>query len=297
MIKRLLPILLFVTFTVFAKDSSENTGIAFKNSLLWKISGNELTEASYLYGTMHLLCDQSTTNKGKVQNAVDATKQLYLEVDMSNPDEAINMIKLMANDIKIKDLEDKVKKELLLKLTEKHLGMKGHIVENTTLFTIFTMMAYKATDDCMLPSSVEETLIAKFKHDSSKIAGLETMAQQLKFIRDSKLADLDNTIIGLQEFDDMKDIYDDMNEYYMSENITALYTLMTQPSDVYSQEYINNMMEILLEQRNKNWVKQIPQIAIKIPTFFAVGAGHLPGENGVINLLRQAGYSVEAVLD
>jgi len=297
MIKRLLPILLIVTFAATAKDNLANSGIQLKNSLLWKISGNELTEPSYLYGTMHLLCDKSNSEKAKVQNAVDASKKLYLEIDMFNPDEAMSIMKLMADETKIKDLVDKEKKEQLLKLAKEHLGMSDSLIENTTLFAVFGMMAYKATDDCALPTSVEETLEAKFKSDRSKIAGLETMAQQMQFIKDSEVANLDNTIIGLQEFDEMKDMFDDMSEHYMSENINALYDMMTQTSDLYTQEYLDKMMEVLLVKRNKNWTVQIPEIAAKQPTFFGVGAGHLPGENGVINLLRKDGYTVEAVMD
>ena len=297
MIKKLIPLLLIVTFMATAKDNLANGNIHLKNSLLWKITGNEITEPSYLYGTMHLLCDKSITEKTKVQNAVDATKKLYLEVDMFNPNEAMSIMKLMAGETKIKDLEDTDKKALLLELADKHLGMNGAMIENTTIFMVFSMMAYKSIDDCALPSSVEETLESKFKNDRSKIAGLETMAQQMQFIKDSEVANLDNTILGLQEFDEMKDMIDDLSEYYMSENITELYAMMTEPSDLYTQEYLDKMMEILLVKRNKNWVQQIPEIASKQPTFFGVGAGHLPGKNGVINLLRQKGYTVVAVMD
>ena len=46
---------------------------------------------------------------------------------------------------------------------------------------------------------------------------------------------------------------------------------------------------------NGNWMKQMPEIMKQKPTFFAVGAGHLPGERGLISLLRKAGYTVEGV--
>ena len=51
----------------------------------------------------------------------------------------------------------------------------------------------------------------------------------------------------------------------------------------------------LLTNRNKNWISKISEYSKQQPTFFGVGAGHLAGENGVIKLLRKAGYSVEAV--
>ena len=53
--------------------------------------------------------------------------------------------------------------------------------------------------------------------------------------------------------------------------------------------------DALIYNRNADWVTKMPALMAKKPTLFAVGAAHLPGEKGVLNLLRQAGYKVEAV--
>ena len=52
---------------------------------------------------------------------------------------------------------------------------------------------------------------------------------------------------------------------------------------------------ILFDNRNTDWAAKMPAIMNDKPTFFAVGVGHLPGEKGVLNLLKQAGYAVENV--
>ena len=51
----------------------------------------------------------------------------------------------------------------------------------------------------------------------------------------------------------------------------------------------------LIDDRNKKWAKQLPAIMKEVPTFIAVGALHLPGENGILNLLKQQGYTVDPV--
>lgn len=53
--------------------------------------------------------------------------------------------------------------------------------------------------------------------------------------------------------------------------------------------------DLLLDNRNKNWIPEITRLAKEKPSFFGVGALHLPGENGVIKLLRKAGFSVTPV--
>jgi uncharacterized protein YbaP (TraB family) len=51
----------------------------------------------------------------------------------------------------------------------------------------------------------------------------------------------------------------------------------------------------ILYDRNSNWVGIMPAMMAEKPTLFVVGAAHLPSERGVLELLRQMGYTVEAV--
>ena len=53
--------------------------------------------------------------------------------------------------------------------------------------------------------------------------------------------------------------------------------------------------ETLIYARNDNWMKQMPEIMKQKGTLFAVGAGHLPGERGLLAQLKKAGYTVEGV--
>ena len=53
--------------------------------------------------------------------------------------------------------------------------------------------------------------------------------------------------------------------------------------------------DMLLNNRNKNWVKQLKTIMKKEPVFVAVGAGHLPGKEGVLELLRKEGYKLRGI--
>jgi uncharacterized protein YbaP (TraB family) len=53
--------------------------------------------------------------------------------------------------------------------------------------------------------------------------------------------------------------------------------------------------DLLLINRNKNWIPVMEKAMSTQATFFAVGAGHLPGKDGIISLLRNAGYTVNPV--
>lgn len=53
----------------------------------------------------------------------------------------------------------------------------------------------------------------------------------------------------------------------------------------------------LLDNRNSNWLNQMPRMMLNKPTLFAVGSAHLGGENGVLNLLKEKGYRITPILN
>jgi uncharacterized protein YbaP (TraB family) len=79
---------------------------------------------------------------------------------------------------------------------------------------------------------------------------------------------------------------------YKTENIDLLYDFTT------DKKYTSDKTKkIILDERNLNWAKNMPELMKKQSVFFAVGSGHLAGEFGVINLLRKAGYKVKPILN
>jgi len=81
-----------------------------------------------------------------------------------------------------------------------------------------------------------------------------------------------------------------LDSIHVAEDLDGFFKMASESEDM-TAEFSN----LLLDQRNKNWIPEIGKFAIEKPTFFGVGALHLPGENGVINLLRQEGYTVTPV--
>jgi uncharacterized protein YbaP (TraB family) len=81
-----------------------------------------------------------------------------------------------------------------------------------------------------------------------------------------------------------------MNGCYRAGDLDCLLAGM-KADDGYSPEEMNNM----LYARNRNWMLKLPDMMKAMPVFIAVGAGHLPGEGGLIDLLRKKGYTVKAL--
>ena len=83
----------------------------------------------------------------------------------------------------------------------------------------------------------------------------------------------------------------EMMAIYKSENVEAMVTFTEKSPNAMTSKY----GDVLLKNRNQNWISRITTIAKNKPTFFGVGAAHLGGKEGVIALLRKAGFTVEAV--
>ena len=140
---------------------------------------------------------------------------------------------------------------------------------------------------------LELTKIAK--EQKEEIYGLETIEEQIKVFDDIPLEDQYADLIRMAEnnLEDDKDIFAKMLKVYKEENITALLDMM----DDDKNKTVSNHQDKLLNERNENWISKIGEYAKDQPTFFGVGAGHLAGDNGVINLLRDAGYTVTAIVE
>jgi uncharacterized protein YbaP (TraB family) len=82
-----------------------------------------------------------------------------------------------------------------------------------------------------------------------------------------------------------------MMAIYQNKDIEGMLKMMDKSDNKITSEN----QDVLLNNRNKNWISKMTEVMMQKPTFFGVGAGHLAGEEGVIKLLRKKGFKVEAV--
>ncbi len=132
------------------------------------------------------------------------------------------------------------------------------------------------------------------KEQKEEIYGLETVAEQLDVFDAIPYQEQMNELVKTAKGDlkKDKDELDILMSTYKSEDIDAMVRLSKASENVMTSKYD----DVLLNNRNKNWISKIEAVAKAKPTFFGVGAAHLGGDKGVINLLRKQGYKVEAVL-
>lgn len=273
--------------TFFSSQAQE-----LDKALLWKISGNGLEKPSYLYGTIHITCDASLDNN--VKKALDETSQLALEIDMDDP----NMQTAMFGGINMKDgktIKEMVSEEdykLLNTLVTKNIGAPIDAFNTMKPFFITASM-YPKMIDCANFQSFEQALMQVTKAQGEEVVGLETIQDQLDVFDTIPYEEQVKDLLRSAK-DDLandKKLLKEMLALYADKDIVGLEKLMNSDQEASTAKY----KDIMLDNRNKNWISKIESLSKKQPTFFGVGAGHLPGKNGVITLLRDKGYTVTAV--
>jgi uncharacterized protein len=157
-------------------------------------------------------------------------------------------------------------------------------VEMLKPYIVSTMALAKVMPDC--PStSVEEELLKVAKKSKLKKDYFETIAEQMAIIDQAMTQEY--FVASLDGQSDLKSELDSLMTYYKTENLDQISRLMYK-NDTNSEAFVR----LLLHQRNQNWVAQIPDKIKDESTFIAVGAAHLIGEHGLVQLLRNEGYTV-----
>src|SRR5690606_30958616 len=147
-----------------------------EKTLLWEISGNGLSQPSYLFGTIHIACEGEVEMRPEIQTAFDKTEQLILEMKMDDPSLMVKMMQAsLATDGKT--VSDKLGTELASKvdsLMTTRMGMNLAMFENLNLSTISIQLGLLAIN-CPVDLGYDMMLLNEAKTDGKEIKGLESI--------------------------------------------------------------------------------------------------------------------------
>lgn len=262
-----------------------------QSSLLWKIEGEELKEPSYLFGTIHLICPDDFYLSNEVKRAVSETGQVVMELDMDDAQLMPKMQRLSMNP-EMKNFSQELTEEQLATINgffTKHYGANLTQLGIMKPFALLSMMLLKSMD-CSQPASYEQSLVKEAKTNGIEVLGLETVEFQMSVFDN---AAFDEQVGWLTYYaadeEGMKAEFSDMVDLYKRQDVEGLHDVIAD-----SEQY-RDMANDLLYKRNADWIGKIEKYAKEKPTFFAVGAGHLGSEKGVLALLKEKGYQVSPV--
>jgi len=244
-----------------------------------------------------MICSEEALLSDSLKTAIVNSDAVYFEVDMDNLFEMLGVMRKMKmrNDTTLADLLTKEDYSKVKDYFEKNETLLPFSVLETCKPLLAASMLMEGNTGCETPEAMEEVIMKEAKQHNKNVRGLESMSFQMsifdtipyKMQAMQLVKYVDDADKGTS--DDAQD-YDKLMQAYRDQDLSKLEEL-TKTTDM----GMANFTDILLYNRNKNWVEKLKTILPDHSVVVAVGAGHLPGDKGVINLLRKAGYIVKPV--
>lgn len=276
--------------------------------LLYRVSGNGLEEPSYIIGTYHLAPASFVDDIRGAHEAMAAVEQVYGEVDTENLDRAQQLMleaMMLPEGRRIADLftEDEmsrinayVREVMGVDLSNPFVAEQLGRMRPSVLAVQLLMLQYmKITPDFDATNLIDEYFQKEARKVGKRVGGFESVEFQMELLygeksdeeeRDELLELVDN---NAETFATMQE----MTEAYFSFDMKSIRSLTER--ELHNGDMTLEEFKELITDRNRRWVEAMPEVMREAPTLFVVGAGHLPGNEGVIALLKEAGYKVKPV--
>lgn len=290
--KKILGILLFISLALNANAQ-----------LLWKISGNGLEKPSYIFGTHHLAPLSIKDSIAAMPQALSETTQVYGEVVMSEMMTPAFMQEMQKNmmlpaDTTLQSLFTTQQYEQVGKVVKENLmadiSMLAQLKPSAIMQQLVVILSMKYLPGFNPQEQIDAYFQQQAQQNGKKVGGLETAQSQLDILFNSQslrrqaeqlfctASDIEKTMKQSKE----------LVNCYKAQDLDGVLRLMEEREGT-SCDPQPGEMEALIDNRNLAWTKKMPAIMQDTPTLFVVGAGHLPGDKGVLNLLKQQGYTLE----
>ena len=277
-------LLVFFTFSFLLSGQIE------KKSLLWEIRNPSNNQISYLFGTMHIMDEESFFLPKKLLLLLAKSEALCMEINSLNNAE-LSPNKLILEKGSFNDIFSEKELDTIHQWASDYLLMNvEQFDENFKQAKPFLVLQFILQNS--LPEytkSQELELENKAKLKDIELLGLETIDQQLKLFDDLTSFEQKNMILdALRNQDKAKLEFKELEKLYLLQNLDSLYSFIQKDNSLPNSR-------IFLEERNIRWISLMKNMMSKQKVFFAVGAAHLAGPEGLIELLIKEGYELNAI--
>lgn len=287
----LLPFL-FIFQSCTAQQNQQLKSHTNTNTLLWEISGKELKNPSYLFGTFHIMCKEDVQFSSSLHAALKNAEEVYFEMDLDDPANTVGALFFMnmKNGQLLKDLYTDEEYKRLLVFFKDSLKMSLASLQKIKP-SFLEAFLYPKMMPCKNLSGVEQELLKLSAKEKKEVKGFETIAFQAS-VFDSIPYTLQakSLLNAIDSIDKYRIYFDTMLMVYKSQQLDRIESLFFMPEFGFKDG-----LEVLLDKRNINWVSQLKNILPKKNIFIAVGAGHLVGKKGLIELLKKEGYTLRPI--
>jgi len=264
------------------------------HTLLWRISGKHIKHPSYLFGTMHVLCANDAVLSDSLKGVIKRCDEIYFEINLGDMMGMLNSMKYMR-------MNDNRTLSDLLKPDE-YARVKAYFEKNVPFPPFGMLERFKPmlisgiieeqSMDCETKDGMEMQILSESKSFDKPVDGLETAEFQATLFDSIPYGDQAKELVNsIDSVEQNKAQTKRLVQLYNHQDLEGIDSLSRKDDGGVESHY----MDLLLYARNRKWAKLLDTLLPQKSLLIAVGAAHLPGKGGVIDLLRKEGYTVEPV--
>lgn len=259
-----------------------------KHSLLWQISGKNLVEPSYLFGTMHVRDNRAFRNIDFLEQCIQSCSAFAAEFDLKDADP--QQLQAAARLPNGRSLEDYLNPRIYKKLAHLILKETGHSLEHLKynapilIFNLISESQFQQDNAVALDSA-----LYNFAQEAGKeLMGLETFQEQMSVFSKVDIKDQCRSLKKMAtHFVSFRREIKKTSELYIQGDLQKLLKK--------AKRSIGGMRQVLLYDRNIIMANRFELFAQEQSLFAAIGAGHLGGKKGVLRILKKKGYHIKPI--
>lgn len=259
-----------------------------QNTVVFTINHERSQASHFIFGTMHLANDDAFTHVQQAQILLENCTHYYGEMDLGkiSPDALENAFKLPFEG-KLVDLMSKKQYKRMENMLRKAFQFEIQAHENYIPFYIQSMLTENVLEKKHgLP--LDYFLYQEALNAGKELGGIESPERQLDILKQIPLT---TQLKGLRKITrDPKKFRKTLKRLscaYQKADIKKIYQM--------SKKQLGGMRKLLLIERNEKMAEFIFQHLGNTSSFFSLGAGHLDGQKGVLELLKTKGCIIEPV--
>jgi len=252
-------------------------------SLLFEITGNGLHKPSYLLGTIHLTQKKDKALYTLAFKRLKTCQSYVMEITPSDFNQAEIIKKILIPEGKT--IKDFVTKDIYDSLATKFYSLTGLNLETVKIIQpIFLLPLLQTNPNAQQKGQTKNfmmdlSLAERAKKMHKEVKGIETLDEQLSALLEISIQEQVEQLLGNNT---------EAEQIYQSKDINQIYEASI---ETMTPEEVKH----LLLDRNARMVERATDLLTSQQTFIAVGAAHLGGEKGLVNLLRQQGYVLREI--
>ena len=262
-----------------------------QNSLLWEITSPNLTDTSYLYGTIHLANKKYFYIHPEIHEIKKKVDVAVFEIVL-NPDSIslINSFLKANNGEKIKDIFSVKEQILIFEYFQSKMGLQEFFINEFTPIALSTFL-FQILIPPDTSGSIDQLLQNDFIKMDKKVIGLETVKMQHDILFGIPMNVQKKQLLeSVINHDSLQLSINELDSVYCNKDLSGIASLL---DDLNNKEYLTK--ELLNDSRNTKMIPKIELLLSKQSNLICVGAAHLGGKKGLINLLRNEGYKMNPI--